>query len=79
MAEDWGLERFRRNDPPILTGRYNPEGAQEWLKEIEKIFRVMRCPGNKKVTFGTHVLTKEAKYWWKNIRPQAEMEERVIN
>ena len=32
------LETFQRNKPPTFEGRYDPDGAQEWLKEIERIF-----------------------------------------
>ena len=38
-----GNEEFRKNKPPIFKGRHDPDGAQMWLKEIERIFRVMDC------------------------------------
>lgn len=38
-----GLEKFQRNNPPMFKGIYDPEDAQVWLKEIEKILRVMVC------------------------------------
>jgi len=37
------LETFLRNHPPTFKGRYDPDGAQTWLKEVERIFRVMQC------------------------------------
>ncbi|AET02969.1 hypothetical protein MTR_8g059660 [Medicago truncatula] len=37
------LETFLRNHPPTFKGRYDPDGAQKWLKETERIFRVMQC------------------------------------
>jgi len=37
------LQTFLRNHPPTFKGRYDPDGAQKWLKEIERIFRVMQC------------------------------------
>lgn len=37
------LEKFQRNNLPTYKGRYDLDGAQEWLKAIEKIFRVMNC------------------------------------
>lgn len=51
-----------------FKGRYDPEGAHAWLKEIEKIFRVMICNEEKKVLFGTHMLSEEAEDWWNNAR-----------
>jgi len=29
------LETFLRNHPPTFKGRYDPDGAQTWLKEVE--------------------------------------------
>jgi len=42
-AEVKMLETFLRNHPPTFKGRYDLDGAQTWLKEIERIFRVMQC------------------------------------
>ena len=38
-----GLDRFQRNNPPTFNGGYDPEGAEAWLRESEKIFRVSEC------------------------------------
>ena len=57
-------EEFRKNDPPTFKGKYDPNGAQEWLKEIERIFRVMECSEGQKVWFGSHKLVGEADDWW---------------
>jgi len=35
------LETFLRNHPPTFKGRYDSDGAHKWLKEVERIFRVM--------------------------------------
>ena len=63
-----GNEEFRKNKPPIFKGRYNPDGAQIWLKEIERIFRVMDCAEEQKVRLGTHMLQEEADDWWVSTR-----------
>ena len=36
------LETFLRNHPPTFKGRYDPDGAQTWLKEVERIFRLLQ-------------------------------------
>jgi len=48
-AETRMLETFMRNHPPTFKGRYDLDGAQTWLKEIERIFRVMQCTEVQKV------------------------------
>ena len=57
------LETFERNHPPIFKGRYDPDGAQTWLKKIERIFRVMDFSEAHKVQFSTHMLTEETDDW----------------
>ena len=57
------LEAFLRNHPPTFKGRYDPDGAQTWLKEVERVFRVMQCTDDQKVRFGTHMLAEEADDW----------------
>ncbi|MCI68114.1 putative Ty3/Gypsy polyprotein/retrotransposon, partial [Trifolium medium] len=37
------LEKFMNNKPPIFKGVYDPDGAQQWIKGIERIFGAMRC------------------------------------
>ena len=63
-----GNDEFRKNKPPTFKGRYDPDGAQVWLKEIERIFRVMDCEEEHKVRLGTHMLAEEADDWWVSIR-----------
>ena len=61
------LETFLRNHPPTFKGRYDLDGAQTWLKEIERVFRVMQCTEVQKVRFGTHILAEEADDWWNSL------------
>lgn len=37
MGEFHGLNRFQRKNPSMFRGRYDPDGVQNWLKEIENI------------------------------------------
>jgi hypothetical protein len=66
------LETFLRNHPPTFKGRYDPDGAQTWLKEVERIFRVMQCTDIQMVRFGTHMLAEEVDDWWVSVRPVLE-------
>ncbi|XP_020206946.1 uncharacterized protein LOC109791984, partial [Cajanus cajan] len=60
---DW-LERFQRNNPPSFRGGYNPDGAIDWIFEVEKIFQAMGCPLTQKVTLAVFMLFGEAGIWW---------------
>ena len=66
VAKYQGLDRFQQNNPPAFSGGYNPDGAQHWLWEIEKIFQVVECMEEQKVAFGTYILVEKVKYWWDN-------------
>jgi len=66
------LETFLRNHPPTFKGRYDPDGAQTLLKEVERIFRVMECTDIQMGGFGTHMLVDEADDWWVSVQPVLE-------
>src|SRR3954471_10339098 len=66
------LATFQRENPPVFKGTYNPDGALTWLKEIERIFRVMDCTPEQKVRYGTHMLAVEADDWWLETRRRLE-------
>ncbi|RHN74107.1 putative transcription factor interactor and regulator CCHC(Zn) family [Medicago truncatula] len=72
------LETFFRNHPPAFRGRYDPNGAQNWLKEIERTFRVLQCSEVQKVRFGTHMLAEEADDWWVSLLPVLEHDGAVV-
>ncbi|XP_058758040.1 uncharacterized protein LOC131631263 [Vicia villosa] len=67
------LATFQRENPPVFKGKHEPDGALEWLKEIERIFRVMDCTQAQKVWYGTHMLAVEADDWWLETRQRLEV------
>ncbi|XP_058733556.1 uncharacterized protein LOC131605185 [Vicia villosa] len=69
------LATFQRENPPVFKGTHDPDGALDWLKEIERIFRVMDCTPTQKVRYGTHMLAKEADDWWLETRRRLEAHE----
>jgi hypothetical protein len=71
-ADELRLDRFMRNNPPTFKGRYNPDGAQNWLQGIERIFRAMAITNEQKVRLATHMLAEEAEFWWENTRQRLE-------
>ena len=36
------LEKFRKLDPPTFKGTKDPIEADNWLKELERLFRAMK-------------------------------------
>jgi len=39
----------------------------EWVRGMEKIFKVVKVPKEKKVNIGTYYLTGEADIWWNTV------------
>jgi len=77
-ADELRLDRFMRNNPHTFKGRYNPEGAQNWLQGIERIFRAMASTNEKKVRLATHMLAEEDEFWWGNAHQRLEGEGIVV-
>ncbi|MQL83273.1 hypothetical protein Taro_015751 [Colocasia esculenta] len=58
------MERFKRMSPPSFKGESNPHLAESWMREIEMIFRAIRCAEDDKVTLATYMLQERADVWW---------------
>src|ERR1044072_807115 len=50
-AQIRGLKDFKRQEPPKFSGGYDPEEADSWLQELEKIFTFLHTPAEKKVDY----------------------------
>lgn len=72
------MGKFQRNNLPTFKGRYDLDGAQSWLREIERIFRVMDYSEAHKVQFGTHMLAEEANDWWINTHQVLDVAVEVV-
>ena len=68
------LDLFEKRNPPRFRGGYDPDGAQAWLREMEKIFRALQCDDADKVTFATYVLSDDAEHWWDGMSKRYEAE-----
>ncbi|MQL87189.1 hypothetical protein Taro_019729, partial [Colocasia esculenta] len=64
-AQDHGgpssMERFKRILPPSFKGESDPLLAKSWMREIENIFRAIRCADEDKVTLATNMLQDKKK------------------
>jgi len=61
------LNLFEKQNPPRFKGGYDLEGAQTWLRELEKIFHALQCDEADKVTFVAYALSENAENWWDGI------------
>ncbi|MQL92719.1 hypothetical protein Taro_025348 [Colocasia esculenta] len=58
------MERFKRMAPPSFKGESQPLLAESWMREIEKIFRAIRCAEEDKVSLATYMLQIGAYRWF---------------
>ena len=63
-----GLFEFHRNNPLFFYGCVDPMEVEEWLQQLEKIFKVMKCDDAQKVDFATYMLESNVEHRWNNAR-----------
>ena len=61
-------KQFKELGPPEFHGKPDPLKAEAWLKQITKIFDVLRCADDQKVPFATFMLRGEADHWWEAVK-----------
>ncbi|XP_057426018.1 uncharacterized protein LOC130719409 [Lotus japonicus] len=59
---------FNRHGPPRFEGEFEPEKADLWIQEMEKIFETLRTPDAEKVNFAAFMLKGDAEYWWRSAK-----------
>ncbi|MQL68335.1 hypothetical protein Taro_000607 [Colocasia esculenta] len=61
---------FQRINPPRFNGTPDPDEAENWVKAMERIFRVMQCSEREKVLLATFQLDRDARAWWETASRQ---------
>ena len=59
------LSDFRCHDPPKFYGNTDPEKADLWIQEVEKIFTVLHTPDAAMLDYVAYLLLGDAEYWWR--------------
>jgi len=58
------MEDFMRHKPSKFASKSSPDEADAWLKECEKICRVIDCTDDQRLSFVSFLLVADAEYWW---------------
>src|SRR5262249_11652145 len=58
------MVRFKKMGPPLFKGESDPDVAESWIRETEKIFSAIRCPEEDKVVVAAFTLQERADVWW---------------
>ncbi|MQM17148.1 hypothetical protein Taro_050117 [Colocasia esculenta] len=59
------VENFLRLQPPTYSGGPNPDTAEHWVHEIERVFTTIRCPAADRVVLAAYQLRGFALEWWR--------------
>lgn len=64
IIDEGRVRNIQKMKPPTFEGGLNVTQAEEWLTEMEKVFRVTRCTEVEQTTLSTYNLKGEAQRWW---------------
>jgi len=73
------MENFMCHKPAKFTGKATLDEADAWLRECEKIFRVIECIEAQKLTFATFLLVIDAEYWCMGMQQQMQARKEEVN
>ncbi|MQL80043.1 hypothetical protein Taro_012469, partial [Colocasia esculenta] len=59
------VEKFLRLQPSTYSGGPNPDTAEHWIHEIERVFATMRCPEADRVVLAAYQLRGFDLEWWR--------------
>ena len=74
VLREWSLKDFLKHHSVKFNGKVSLDAADQWLKDLEKIFDAKTCPTKNMLAFTVYMLTGEAEHWW--ISTKSIMEER---
>ena len=63
VVGEWSLEVFLKHYPVKFNGKVSPDAADQWLKDLERIFDAKMCLADNRLAFAVYMLTGEAKHW----------------
>ncbi|XP_047151096.1 uncharacterized protein LOC124823020 [Vigna umbellata] len=65
---EWSLESFLQHHPTKFSGTCLPDEADQWLRDMERIYNAKRCPDENRLAFTEYLLTGEASHWWASVK-----------
>jgi len=74
IVREWSLEDFLKRYLVKFGGKTSPDTADQWLKDMDRIFDAKMCLVESRLAFTVYMLTGEVEHWWINMK--SIMEER---
>jgi len=60
------FREYNRHHPPEFNGEGEPQEAKRWIKQMEKIFRMVECTEEDKLVFATNQFRGVVEDWWES-------------
>ena len=79
VAAARGLTDFNRQHPSKFNGEHDPDKADIWIQEMEKIFEILHCEDAKKVEYATFLFRAEVESWWRGAKQLMESNNEALN
>ena len=77
-VREWSLEDFLKHHPAKFDGKTSPDTADQWLKDLDRIYDAKMCPTKNRLAFSVYMLTGEAEHWWINTKSILEQMEEPV-
>ena len=61
------VERVRSLGAKSFNGSGDPPEAESWFIKLERIFDVMKCSEDDRLSFATFLLEDRAYHWWQTV------------
>jgi len=74
IVREWSLEDFLKHHPAKFDGKTSLDTADQWLKDLKRIYDAKMYPAENRLAFSVYMLTGEAEHWW--ISTKSILEER---
>jgi len=78
-VREWSLEDFLKHHPTKFDGKTSPDAADQWLKDLERIYDAKMCPAENRLAFSVYMLTGEAEHWWSSTRSILEERDEPVS
>ena len=71
-VQEWSLEDFLQHHPSRFNGKTSPDGADLWMRDMERIYDAKRCPAENRLAYTEYLLASEAVHWWSSMKMMLE-------
>jgi len=71
-VQEWSLKDFLQHHPSRFNGKTSPDGAYQWMHDMERIYDAKRCPVHNRLAYTEYFLAGEAVHWWSSMKMMLE-------